>query len=103
MSWLAKLRRSSAGCRLWLPGIALAVLLAGIGQASHRHKADDAGTRLNDHCSFCLQLSRVAGTPAPVAAPVRTAAIRTSIEQPMAAVYVHSHLASYEARGPPTA
>jgi hypothetical protein len=100
---ITRFRAAAIRHRAWLPALALAVLLAGFAQASHFHKPPDAGTTVNDYCSFCLQHVRQAGAPTQLGAPLRIAVFRAQIERHDAPSYVLSLFVPYEARGPPSA
>ncbi|MET0983885.1 MAG: DUF2946 family protein [Steroidobacteraceae bacterium] len=84
-----------------LPWMLVAMLVAGIGHASHLHKPDAARGGDALHCGLCLQFDRLASTPsAPqlVAPPkvVSWVALPADLARP-AALLLHL----YEARGPP--
>jgi hypothetical protein len=99
---LSTLRSASMRRRAWLPVLLVALLFAGLGQATHLHKPDAAGNAVDrDHCAYCLQFERLAAAPsnAPLHFPAATAfpaiawrAIRASTPAP-------AH--RYDARGPP--
>jgi hypothetical protein len=100
---ITRLRVAATRHRAWLPALALAVLLTGFAQASHFHKLPDAGTTVNDDCSFCLQHVRQAGAPTQLSAPQRIAVFRAQVERHEAPYHTRSRFVSYEARGPPSA
>jgi hypothetical protein len=99
---ITRLRVAATRHRAWLPALALAVLLTGFAQTSHFHKPPDAGTTVNDYCSFCLLHVRQAGAPTQLGAPQRIAVFRAQIECHDAPSYAQSSFVSYEARGPPS-
>jgi hypothetical protein len=87
-----------------VPLLLVAVLFAGLAEASHFHR-DELGQRGETHvqCLLCMHSAGSAGTPH-VAGVTRSEAIVRIAATPTLAVLVASLCpASYDARGPPVA
>jgi hypothetical protein len=83
--------------------VAVAILLAGIAQAAHYHKADPARGTTDVHCLLCLFAGGTAGPPA-IAAALTPAVRYSSYRFPSALVFpLTHHPVPYQARGPPLA
>jgi hypothetical protein len=83
----------------WL--VAAAIMLAGIAQAAHYHKAEIARGTTDVHCLLCLFAGSSAGPPAiPQALPgaVRYCSYRFPADSLCPPAH---HPAPYQARGPP--
>jgi hypothetical protein len=83
--------------------VAVAILLAGIAQAAHYHKAEPARGTTDVHCLLCLFAGGTAGPPA-MAVVLPPAVRHSSYRFPSAQVFPLTHApVPYEARGPPLA
>lgn len=85
--------------------LAVAVLFAGIAQASHYHKYELAGGNSTDvHCLLCLYAASSAAPSAPTKLLQRTALLLVRGSCPVNLTRPRSLApASYDARGPPLA
>ena len=87
-----------------MPALLLALLLAGLCQARHLHEHDDAAKHAGaDHCTFCLQVERLASAPSEIPAAAAWAAPDESPERAIAPAPRYLLAFSYDARGPPAA
>ncbi len=83
--------------------VAVAILLAGIAQAAHYHKAEPARGTTDVHCLLCLFAAGTAGPPV-IAAALPPPTRYSSYLFPPALVVPRTHQpVPYEARGPPLA
>jgi hypothetical protein len=83
----------------WL--VAIAIMLAGIAQAAHYHKAEIARGTTDVHCLLCLFAGAQAGPPA-IAQVLQGAARYYGYRFPVTSVCPpNHHPAPYQARGPP--